>query len=183
MLFDWLQLSIEKDNPIKISSRITILMSIFIPLKPKQELTGMLLVKSKIKKFLILTVLLFTMVTCEKESYNVIPNVPFTVVLSANEVVAIGAGTAVTEERGGYAGLIIYHPGGGEFQAFDRLCTNYPADTAVVTLDKSTLIATCPKCKSTFQISLQGQVTKGPAKYSLKQYRTSYDGTRLTISN
>lgn len=124
-----------------------------------------------------------TMLTCEKDVYNVIPNVPFTLVLSANEVLAIGVGTAVTKESGGNAGLIIYNVNGTEFQAFDRLCTNYPADTATVTLDKSTFIATCPKCKSSFQISLQGQVIKGPAKYSLKQYRTSYDGTRLTISN
>jgi len=182
MLFDCPKLS-KVDRTVAKSIQVTnIRISIFIPLERKRK-TKMLLGRSKIKKILIVGVIALTLLTCKTDTYDVIPNVPFTVVLSSNEVLAIGNNTAITNENGGFGGLIIYNTGFGEFQAMDRICTNYPADTAKVVLDKSTLIATCPKCKSAFQINLLGQVNKGPAKYSLKQYRTSYDGVRLTISN
>jgi Rieske Fe-S protein len=137
----------------------------------------------KINIFLILIVLLTTVITCKSDTVDIIPNQPFRLTLSPNEVLSIGIGTAITKETGGVRGLIIYRLSDTEFQAYDRLCTNYPADTATVVLDKATLIATCPRCKSTFQINVYAQVNKGPAKYALKQYQTSFTGGRLEISN
>ena len=139
--------------------------------------------KSKIKKILIPGVLLFLAIACKSDYFDVIPNVYFNVYLSANEVLSIGTGSVITKDGGGVKGLIIYKLSETEFQAFDRLCTNYPLDTAAVVIDKVSMTATCPKCKSVFQINLYGQVNKGPAKYALKQYQTALVGGRLDIWN
>jgi len=143
----------------------------------------MLYINPKIKKILICAFLIFSAISCENDNMDIIPNVPFTVTLDSNVLLSIGTGSAVISNNGGVKGLIIYKLSDYEFQAFDRLCTYYPADTAAVLLDNLSMTATCPKCKSVYQINLYGQVNKGPAKYALKQYQTLLTGGRLQIWN
>jgi Ferredoxin subunits of nitrite reductase and ring-hydroxylating dioxygenases len=145
----------------------------------------MLLHKSKIAKFLILASALFVPVSCKDDvgADFLVPDVPFTVYMSSTEILSMGNNTAITLNDGGMMGLIVYKRSSEEFYAYERLCTNYPADTAAVVLDPQTMVATCPKCKSTFHILLGGEVTKGPASYALKEYGTTLTGGRLIISN
>ena len=145
----------------------------------------MLFNKSKIKFFLIFALVLFVATTCKEkqESFDAIPEASFSLFMNSNDLFSIGDYSAVAIDNGGVNGLIVYKISDSEYQAFERLCTNYPADTTAVKLDNTTMSATCPKCKSVFKIDLDGQVNKGPARYSLKQYQTSLLNGRLEIWN
>jgi Rieske Fe-S protein len=64
------------------------------------------------------------------------------------------------------------------------LCTYYPNDTSAIEAKDEGVIASCPKCGSTFIFTADGAlVNKGPAKMPLKQYQTTLQGARLYISN
>lgn len=145
----------------------------------------MLLHKPKIAKFLILASALLAPVSCKNDvgADYLVPDVSFTVYMSSTEVLSMGNNTAIVNNNGGVMGLIVYKASAEEFYAYERLCTNYPADTAAVVLDAQTMVATCPKCKSTYHILLGGEVTKGPARYALKEYQATLTGGRLIISN
>lgn len=139
--------------------------------------------KSKIKKNFIFILLILWITTCKNDVVDIMPYVHFTQTVSYGEIVTLGVPGAMYK-TGGYAGLIIYQIQPGGFLVFDRLCTNYPNDTAAVELDKSGQIATCPKCKSSFLLPANGSKSNdGPAQLPLKQYLFSYDGTRITIVN
>lgn len=137
---------------------------------------------SKIAKFFLISSFTFVITSCKNETLDVMPNIQFQQTLSPGVVSAMGVYDAVLTE-GGYAGLIVFKKSEGEFMAFERLCPYYPNDTVAVVLDKSKTIATCPRCKSTFSLILDGVRTSGPARISLKTYQYFYAYGRLTISN
>lgn len=83
----------------------------------------------------------------------------------------------------GYRGIIVYNNGLGQFLAFDRACTFDTQNTkAIVAVDPSGVIAVCPICGSKFLLT-DGYPFKGPAKNPLLQYRTTYDGLKVYVSN
>lgn len=84
---------------------------------------------------------------------------------------------------GGVRGLIIYHPSGSTYMAYERNCSFQPNSAcATVEVHVSTLYIHCPCCSSTFDFAT-GFPTGGPAWRPLRQYRTSLNGTTLTITD
>ena len=93
---------------------------------------------------------------------------------------AIGGWTYI---GGGCKGIIVYRKTQDEFMAYERACTYDPDNNCPgVTVDGSNINMTDTCCGSQFQI-FDGNVTKGPASRVLQQYRTSFDGSVLQISN
>lgn len=86
----------------------------------------------------------------------------------------------------GYGGIIIFRDltdNANPFLAFDATCTYEVSTTARVVADDSG-IATCPVCKSQFILfGGNGNPIKGPAVEPLRQYRTTYTGGRIIVSN
>lgn len=138
--------------------------------------------KSKIKKFLFIAILIFTGLSCKDENHQIIPYVPVNLSIDKGSLLSMGVNTSIVRDGYGFRGILVYRYDESTFKAFDRCCSNYPNDDAAVVVDNSGT-ATCPVCKSTFNLFADGMVTKGPAKYPLQQYKTYYDGTRLTVSN
>jgi nitrite reductase/ring-hydroxylating ferredoxin subunit len=154
---------------------------------------------SKIRYFFITLVFTIIFCSCNKKN-DVIPyaHVSFTLDLNDPEFVNLNAmGGSVTVDShtnnwGIYAagydgnGIIIY-AGIDEFYAYDRTC---PHDYAVnglsvkVNIDKSnSTIAICPKCGTTYALSAAGTPASGVGRYPLKNYRTSFQGNYVTVSN
>ncbi|MCX6283872.1 MAG: hypothetical protein NTW31_06540 [Bacteroidetes bacterium] len=138
---------------------------------------------------LVLLLLLAALVfSCSKKGDEQQPQIPYVAVnfvINPNstqflELNHIGGYVPVT---GGYRGIIIYRKSETEFMAYERACAYDPtADSAQVRMDVSGVTCYCPKCKSKY-IILDGSPYEGPSHWSLKQYRTNYDGTYLYVSN
>jgi Rieske Fe-S protein len=86
----------------------------------------------------------------------------------------------------GYGGIILFRDltdSSNPYLAYDATCTHEVSTTTRVVADASG-IATCPICKSQFILfSGNGSPIKGPAVEPLRQYRTSFIGGRIIISN
>lgn len=146
-------------------------------------------IKTSIKfGLLLLFPAVFTLWSCSKKEDVQQPEIPYVVVnffVMPNstqyiELNHIGGNVTVT---GGYKGIIIYRKTENEFMAFERACAYDPvADSSQVRVEVSGITCYCPKCKSKY-ILLDGSPYEGPSRWALKQYRTSYDGTYLYISN
>jgi len=139
-------------------------------------------------KLVIAVFLMAVLVSCSKKSDVSQPEIPYVTVnffINPNstqylELNHIGGYVPVT---GGYRGIIIYRKTENEFIALERACAYDPtADSAQVRVDVSGITCYCPKCKSKY-ILLDGSPYAGPTQWSLKQYRTNYDGTYLYITN
>jgi nitrite reductase/ring-hydroxylating ferredoxin subunit len=83
---------------------------------------------------------------------------------------------------GGYKGILVVRQNAGQYYAFERTCSYDPtASCAQVEVDASNLFIVDDCCGS--QFNLQGNVTGGPAIYSLRRYQTSLSGSVLYITN
>jgi len=86
----------------------------------------------------------------------------------------------------GYGGVIVFRDltdSSNPFLAFDATCTHEVSTTTRVVANDSG-IATCPTCKSQFILfGGNGNPIKGPAIEPLRQYRTTYTGGRIIVSN
>jgi len=85
---------------------------------------------------------------------------------------------------GGVRGIIIRKsPFGEEYTAYERNCSYQPNDVcALVEVALSGLFMIDQCCSSTFEFS-QGNPTGGPARNSLRRYRTSLSVDFLTITD
>jgi len=139
--------------------------------------------KAKIKNFLILGLLILSCPNCNKDSTsNRVPYVPVNLIINANDLLTIPIG-ATKSYPGGNDSIYVYHSDLSSFIAYDRLCTNYPNDTSAVVTDiPGGTTATCPRCKSRFEL-IYGSVLKGPAPTPLKQYQANMVDGRLYITN
>lgn len=137
----------------------------------------------------ILTVIIFLLLflnnSCRREEHPV-PYVPVQVVLyvSDPQFMPINAIGGSTYYPGGSRGLIIYRKSQDDFITYDRHCPYKPTDLCGQVMFDSTasftLTDTC--CGSKFLLT-DGTVQQGPAKNSLRQYHTEYDGVKITITN
>jgi nitrite reductase/ring-hydroxylating ferredoxin subunit len=135
---------------------------------------------------LLLTLLLFiSFAACHKDKQKTtIPYVYVSITLYPNtltsDYIPVSGWVYVT---GGYRGLIVYRMTENEFMAYERTCPYDPdEDNAIVEVDSSNIIAVDHNCGSQY-ILTDGSPIKGPSGYPLQQYRTSYDGEHLRISN
>ncbi len=134
---------------------------------------------------------------CKNKNNNIIPDVfvNFTLDLNDpmfNDLKAIGNTVVITSsyagsQSAGYNnhGILVYRASESEFYAFDRTCTFEEAkDQAVVIDNTGDVTAECPACHSEYVLPSYGYPTdKGPARYPLKQYKTSFDGRFVHVYN
>ena len=130
---------------------------------------------------LIITILfLFSCKNDDNEDLIPYVTVNFTIYPNTLDYIPVGQYEYFT---GGYKGIIIYRPQEDEFMAYERACPYDPlTEGARVIVDASGLIAGDTICGSKF-ILLDGSPLEGPAKISLKQYHTSYNGDALYVYN
>ena len=85
----------------------------------------------------------------------------------------------------GYGGVIIYRDAEGDFQAYDRACTyDYNEGCILEPHPDFNEIMECPCCGSSFWLSPNGQVYKGPAQRPLKQYTVyQLSGNMIKVLN
>ncbi len=144
----------------------------------------------KILVFIILSGIFLS--SCKKDNNDVIPDVyvDFTIDLLDPEFVnltVIDASDTVdasTNNWGSRAsgfdnnGIIIYR-GAEEFFAYDRTCPfDYASKGLSIKVVIEFAIAVCPECGTIYSLSTFGVPTSGVGNYSLKNYKTSFDGNR-----
>ncbi len=119
---------------------------------------------------------------CVKNN-NIVPYVPVDLYInislpSYSSLNAIGGWTYIS---GGSKGIILYRQTTDLFAAYDRHCT-YNADNTCgnAQVDSTNTFVECACDGSHYQL-YDGTVIQGPAAYSLKTYRTSYDLMSNTI--
>ena len=137
------------------------------------------------KNFLVF--LLFTIVgiqSCSKDESETIPYVYVNFNIKPNSTLyqklnVVGGWEYLT---GGYNGIIVYRLSQDEFKAYDRACPYDYKNGCRVDVEGSFTTAKDSCCGSGF-ILTDGSPYNGPATVSLKQYKTSYDGNNLYITN
>ncbi len=128
---------------------------------------------------------LFINNSCKKDKEDLIPYAVVDFYINTNstqyvELHSVGGWVNVT---GGVRGLIIYRKSIDEFMVYERNCTYQPSNScARVSVDNTNLMAVDSCCGSKFLLT-DGSVIQAPAKYPLKQYRTTFDGTTLHVYN
>ncbi|HEX7411951.1 MAG TPA: hypothetical protein VF298_07415 [Bacteroidales bacterium] len=123
------------------------------------------------------------LVSCRKDSASSrVPYVYVNIQLYPNSIDFIPTSGWVYV-TGGNRGIIVYRMTENEFFAYDRTCPYDPENLAArVRIDPSGVIVVDTVCGSKY-ILTTGYPISGPSKSPLLQYRTSYDGEVLYISN
>lgn len=134
-----------------------------------------------------LIILLIIITACEPNEYDdPVPYAPFPdIVLNLNLPENIGLKTtgATLAVSGGVRGIIVYCKQPNDYVAYERNCSYHPNDAcATVNVDVSKLFLVDPCCGSTFDLPT-GNPTGGLAVRPLVQYKTTYDGFNLTITD
>ena len=143
----------------------------------------------KLSKYILPFLILAALGTaCDRERQIPIPYVyvNYTVYLnnpSNNHLRVPGSWLILPDE--GNLGIILYRRTLGEaddFVALDQTCSNEPLGTCKVAIDSSGFYLVCPCCESEFSI-WDGYVTKGPARWPLKEYTTALGANTVRIFN
>jgi nitrite reductase/ring-hydroxylating ferredoxin subunit len=140
-------------------------------------------INSLLRKFFCLIVL----AACTPNDYDdPVPYAPFPdIILNLNlpDRIALRTPGATATVGGGVRGIIIYCKQANEYMAYERNCTFHPNDAcATVNIDASKLFLVDPCCGSQFDLAT-GSPSGGVAIRPLVQYRTTFDGTILTITD
>ena len=154
---------------------------------------------SKIRFFLITMAFVLALSSCNKKN-DVIPDVYVNFDINLTDVqfsnLNVFGGSVAVDSRtnnwgigaAGYNGNgIIICFGVEEFYAYDRTC---PHDYVVnnlsikVNIDPTnSTIAICPKCGTKYGLTVGGTPASGIGRYPLKNYRTSFQGNYVIVSN
>jgi Rieske Fe-S protein len=140
---------------------------------------------SKIKIFVISILVLFSSVTCKKDSFKF----PYQTINASIGIysdlgdLAVGSVKIFPPERfGGVGGLIVYQDYDYKYFVYDAACTyDYFNDCFVDISSSFQDLMVCTCCSSSFLLSSEGNVFKGPAKYPLVQYQSFTDGGFLRV--
>jgi hypothetical protein len=156
---------------------------------------------SKLRFFSIFVLLIILADSCNKEKYDVVPDVQvdftidlydveFSILNGIGNYVYINAGTNNWGQRAaGYDGngIIVCYTGfdGYEYSAYDRTC---PYDYAVNGLSVKVSVvdmqyAECSECKTRYALPANGTPSSGIGQYPLKNYSTSFDGRYIHVWN
>jgi len=137
----------------------------------------------------ILTLVFLTGSSCDRERQIPVPYVPvnYTVYLTnpSNYHLRVPGSHLILPDEGNL-GIILYRKTMGDpddFIALDLTCTNEPYGTCKVELDEETgFYLVCPCCGSEYSV-MDGYVTKGPARWPLKEYQTAQTQNTVRIFN
>jgi len=83
---------------------------------------------------------------------------------------------------GGYNGIVVYRVSNETFVAFDRACPYDFKNNCRIQVEPSSITSIDSCCGSRFLLT-DGSPFQGPASVSLKQYKATYDGNILHITN
>jgi Rieske Fe-S protein len=145
-------------------------------------------IKSKVRYFLIIALLLIIFVRCD-ENQTYFPYVSINVRLSLDTQLGNMLVGEFKQVNGyGLGGLIIYRKDFNQFLAFDRACTHEASSSCILEDDADfTGIMVCPCCGSEFWMvvsDFSGMVKEGPANNPLKSYSCRFDGLNtITVTN
>ena len=157
-----------------------------------------MLLRTNLRLFFILGLFIIYTTSCNKEKYDVIPdeNIDFNIDVNDIEfssLYAIGNFVYINSNTnnwgrnaGGYDGngIIVFSSNLDEFSAYDRTC---PHDFAVnglsIKVNVDFTIAVCPKCGTTYALSVGGTPASGIGQYPLKNYHNSFDGRFIHVWN
>ena len=147
----------------------------------------MIILKNKIGILLGWIIFLSVLNACEPNEYDdPVPHTTFadfTLNLGLPEYIALKTPGATLAVGYGVRGIIVYCKQPNEYMAYERNCTYHPNDAcATVNVDVSKLFLVDPCCGSTFDLAT-GAPTGGMAIRPLVQYRTTFDGLYLTITD
>ncbi|HMG88727.1 MAG TPA: hypothetical protein VK589_01670 [Chryseolinea sp.] len=148
----------------------------------------MIILHNKIRsRFGFITLCVIAITACSPNDYDdPIPYAPFPeIVLNLNlpQYFALKTTGTTLAVSGGVRGIIIYCKQTGGYAAYERNCSYHPNDAcATVNVDASTLFLVDPCCGSTFDLAT-GMPNGGLAIRPLAQYKTTFDGVILTITD
>ena len=155
---------------------------------------------SNLRFFFIFAPLLLLTMSCDRDNYDVIPDVyvDFYVDLQSDVyffdfVSAIGNSIYVSSATNNWGirsagydgnGIILYHAQPDEYYAYDRTCPHcFVADSISKAVNIDGIYAVCPRCSTNYFLSSYGQPFTGPSQYPLKNYRTGIYGNSLHVWN
>jgi hypothetical protein len=120
---------------------------------------------------------LLFLVSCNEEDYP-IPNVPVNVMINLDlpSYNVLNAPGGFVYVNGGSRGIVVYR-NFDQFVALDRHSTfNSQDPCAIVQVNPDNNFELIDTCSGSIFSIMSGVVTKGPAKFGLKQYNTTWDG-------
>ena len=152
---------------------------------------------SKLRNFLLISLVSLLFAACNKGEKNIIPEVPTDFVIDLNDPRFIDLNANLNSVivnssywgsvSAGYNnhGIIVYRVSQNEFYAFDRTCTFEEQLYEAVDVDVPTdLTAKCPNCGSVYILPNLAYPDKyGPAVYPLKQYYAEYSNNTVWVHN
>jgi nitrite reductase/ring-hydroxylating ferredoxin subunit len=137
------------------------------------------------KLIVVITVFFLLVLSCKKDDDSQVPLVSVNLAFNLNnpEFINLQIDNGWTYVSGGSRGILLYRVSASNYKAFDRHCPYNPSSSCgLVSADVTNLVGIDDCCGSRFLLS-SGQVTQGPASRPLKEYRTSYDGSTLSVFN
>ena len=143
-----------------------------------------------LKPFLLAAWLLIIGYGCENQTDDGFPETQFTGFFNLQDPLYSGDSFSATYDMYGdwmgIAGIIVYRASANEYYAFERMCPNEKELSCCVVLDpeKDPFIAECECCSSQFLITTPyADLVRGPAKWPLKSYKTTIQGSMLIVSS
>ena len=133
---------------------------------------------SKIRFFLLFFIVAISFFACKDETEeNPVPNkyVNFSLYLNDPEFQDLKIPGNYVFVHQGANEIVIYRLSIDDFLAYDRVCTYEASPGCLVYADSSGASLECSCCKSKYLL-IDGTVSSGQAKHSLRQYSVSYDG-------
>jgi len=139
-----------------------------------------------------ISVMLVWMMSCKSDSEDIIPTVRFNAQINLDDPEYSGSNTLIVEPDGlnpriGVNGVAVFRYSPDEYYAFDLMCTHEHEIAGYYFVERQSnddFTLKCPECGSEFLIITEfGSVTKGPATWPLKKYKTSVSGNYLRIWN
>lgn len=147
--------------------------------------------RSKIIRISLFSIISTLLISCNRDNNNeIIPDVPVYIgpihVTDAEYQALFNLvyGNHLEALEGYQAnGILLVNLGNNEFAAYDCTCTHeVEKDCFVRPENSNSVTVTCSCCESTYEL-INGSVTKGPANYPLKAYKTTFNGEYLSIYN
>jgi Rieske Fe-S protein len=144
---------------------------------------------SNIKIFVTSFLLIFSSVTCKKDTFK-FPYVSIYATIGIDSDLGdLGAGSVKIypkERFGGVGGLVIYKDYDENYRVFDAACTydyldGCSVEKSVGSFEEQVI---CPCCSSTYFLDSDGgYLLQGPATFSLKSYYSRIEGGFLIVTN
>lgn len=156
-------------------------------------------IKPKLIVFLLIISLPLFLVSCKKNKNDVIPTEYVYFSIDLNDPLFFNLQSPFTyayidrntnnwgQPAAGYDnnGIIVFRSSEEEFYAYDRTCPHdYEVNKKSVKVNVVDMIyAVCPECGTKYALTANGTPVSGVGRYPLKNYRTTFNGMYVIVSN